>query len=79
MTWSPSYVAFVQGVTPESIFTATSAEAPKRRREWVHIQTAQRLADQYGLDRAARIMSGEDKATIADVNAWNMLGRRAAA
>jgi len=43
--------------------------------------TGQRLARQYGRDRAVEILAGRDAASNADLAAWNLLGssKRAAA
>jgi hypothetical protein len=41
--------------------------------------TFRALTWQYGLERAHKIRSGRDPATQADLEAWNRLGRRAAA
>lgn len=41
--------------------------------------TFTRLEWLYGTERARAIMAGRDPATLADLEAWNALGRRDAA
>jgi len=43
--------------------------------DW-HALTFNRLAWQYGPERAQKIMAGLDHATEADIDAWRSLGRR---
>lgn len=62
--WSASYLAFVLPLTPEQVLqpanglpNCTGATVASRR-EWVWIQTAQRLTWMYGFDGAlARLQS----------------------
>lgn len=85
MNWSPSIVRTACRMTSDQVLmTEQSTGAglglhPSNRRTWATIQTVQRLAWQYGDEHAAEIMSQRDRATRDDLNAWNRLGRRAAA
>ncbi|MDP1642739.1 MAG: hypothetical protein Q8L59_11190 [Phenylobacterium sp.] len=56
LPWSPGYLAFVLPLKPEQVLRVEGshpfAPTPESRREWAWIQTAQRLAWQYGCDGA---------------------------
>ena len=51
----------------------------KTQNTWRHRQTLARLTWQYGPERAARIMAGQDAQANADLASWNALGSRRAA
>lgn len=76
-----SYVAFILPLTPEDVLRCEgrhNSATPASREEWRYIQCAQRLAWEYGIERAALILDGSDPATQTDLAAWRSLGTRKA-
>lgn len=60
--WTAGYLAFVLPLKAEEVFChedpAAQGGSPERRDEWRWIQTAQRLAWQYGEAEALRRLNG---------------------
>jgi hypothetical protein len=71
MIWSAGDIQAVIDIDAETLAEVAHAEGSKPwRKDWIVIQTAQRLAWMYGDERAAAILNGEDPETQADLAAW---------
>lgn len=82
MIWTPPYLASVLRRSAEEVLQPSLRgldSTPESRVEWAQIQTAQRLVEAHGFERALAILNGEDRAAQADLAAWKRLGAGRAA